>query len=74
MNQPATKPTKSARKITPMCAWCAGHPWGNTEASGLYQGTVWNEDSGRTMPFKAWLCEMHQDDSRIEAKRCIKTA
>ena len=45
-----------------LCAWCKKEDWGDTEASGLYKGSYFNEFSQRTMPVKAWLCEMHQDE------------
>lgn len=53
-----------------LCAWCKKSDWGDTEASGLYIGTVYNDSSDRVIPFKAWLCEMHQAET--ETVKCIK--
>lgn len=40
------------------------------EAAGLWKGTIYNESVERIMPIRAWLCEMHSEQT--ESGRWVK--
>lgn len=67
------KPGKPLSQLK-LCAWCKRDDFGDTEASALVRGVVWNDYLARGMPFKAWLCEMHQDDDYIVRSDILKSA
>ena len=55
------------------CTWCKKNPqtWDKPVlATGLFKGTYFNEYSLRVMPVKAWLCDMHADET--ETGRFVK--
>jgi hypothetical protein len=48
------------------CAWCKSDPHlcdDPADATGLFKGTYFNECTQRIMPIKAWLCDMHSDET-----------
>ncbi len=60
-----------------LCSWCKREDWEPAEASALVRGVYWNDHagfSGRRMPFRAWLCEMHQAADRIEWQKLVRHA